>query len=133
MAQAITWDEHPDLVLLANGERRGICCLVVRNANAEQTQALCLPGVFCVYRQGERTALLYAQDAGFAGVPALEAAVSRLGMQAGLSGPFALSASARGCMLKAALALQTGSIIAPGRAIYPMDEFGEAALLAAGS
>ena len=133
MAQAVTWDEHPDLVLLANGERRGICCLVVGHASAEQTRALCLPGVFCVYRQGDQTALLYAQDAGFNGVPALEAAVSRLGLQAGLSGPFALSASARGCMLKAALALQTGSAIAPGRAIYPMDEFGEAALLVAGS
>ena len=76
MAQAVTWDEHPDLVLLANGERRGICCLVVGHADAEQTRALCLPGVFCVYRQGDQTALLYAQDAGFNGVPALEAAVS---------------------------------------------------------
>lgn len=131
--QTIAYHEHPDLVLLKSGERRGICCLVVQGAAEEQVKALLLPGVFCVYRQAHSTALLYAQDMGFSGVPALEAALGELGLKAGLSGPFALSASARGCMLKAALALRTGSAIAPERTLYPMDEFGEAALLAVGS
>ena len=131
MAQAIIWDEHPDLALLKSGERRGICCLVVQGADERQIEALLLPGAFCVYRQGSGAALLYAQDAGFPGAARLEAALCALSLQGGLSGPFALSASARGCMLKAALALRTGRVIAPERALYPMDEYGEEALLAA--
>ena len=132
MSEKIAYHEHPDLVLLDYGDRRGICCLVVQGADEEQVKALLLPGVLCVYRQGNIAALLYAQDAGFSGVAALEEALQALGLQGGLSGPFALSASAKGCMLKASLALRTGSAIAPGRTLYPMDEFGEAALLAAG-
>lgn len=132
MVPAIAYGDHPDLVLLQSGERKGICCMVVQGADETQLEALLLPGVFCVYRQGKATALLYAQDLGFCGTAPLEAALSDLGLQGGLSGPFALSASARGCMIKASLALQTGRGVAPGRALYLMDEFGEAALLAAG-
>lgn len=131
MAQAIIWDEHPDLALLGSGDRRGICCLVVQDADERQIKALMLPGAFCIYRQERQTALLYAQDLGFDGIPALEDALAALSLQGGLSGPFALSASARGCMSKAALALKTGRKEAPGRTLYPMDEYGEAALLAA--
>ena len=108
MAQAIIWDEHPDLALLSSGDRRGICCLVVQDADERQIKALMLPGAFCIYRQERQTALLYAQDLGFDGIPALEDALAALSLQGGLSGPFALSASARGCMSKAALALKTG-------------------------
>ena len=128
----ISQGDHPDLVLLKSAERRGICCLVVQGASEAQLEALLLPGAFCLYGHGHTVALLYAQDLGFAGAHVLEEALLTLGMQGGLSGPFALSASARGCMLKASLALETGRAIAPGRALYLMDEFGEAALLTAG-
>ena len=131
MAQAIIRDEHPDLALLNSGERRGICCLVVHDADDAQIEKLLLPGLFCIYRQQSSTALLYAQDEGFPGVLRLEAALRSLSLQGGLSGPFALAASARGCMIKAGLALKTGRMIAPGRTLYPMDEFGVAALLSA--
>lgn len=127
----ITYGEHPDLVLIAQEERRGICCLVVEDAGQAEIDKLLVPGVFCVYRQGRQTALLYAQDAGFGGIAALTVELTELGLKAGLSGPFALSASARGGMLKAALALETGRKSAPGRTLYSMDEFGEAALLEA--
>ena len=122
-------DEHPDLALLRHQQRRGICCLVLHAAKEAQTQALLLEGVFCAYREGGKTALLYAQDLGFKGMPALEARLRELGLQGGLSGPFALAASARGCMLKAQLALETGKRVAPGRALYPLEEYGEPALL----
>lgn len=124
-------EEHPDLILLAPPAHSGICCLTVRGAQESQVRQLGALGAFYVYRCGEETTLLYAQDSGFAGVQALEETLRKLALQAGFSGPFALAASARGCMLKAQLALRTGRAVAPGRALYPMGEFGEQALVAA--
>ena len=46
-----------------------------------------------------------------------------------MSGPFALAASARGCLTKARIALETGRALAPGRTLYDMETYGEAALL----
>ena len=123
------WDEHPDLVLARQEERRGICCLALCGAAQEQLCALAELGAFCVYREGENAALLYAQDEGTWSPEGLAAALREMDLQAGLSGPFALAASARGCMVKAQLALFTGLRVAPGRTVYPMGEFGEAALL----
>lgn len=130
METTITYGEHPDLVLLANEGRRGIRCLVIRDAGIRETDALLLPGVFCVYRQGAYTALLYAQEPRFS-LAELEAALGALGLCAGLSGPFELPASARGCMVKARIALETGLRTRPGRTLHPMDELVEAALLEA--
>lgn len=123
--------EHPDLVLIAQEARRGICCLALCEAGDAQLQALSALGAFCVYQSGENAALLYEQGKGDWNVERLCAELEAAGLQAGLSGPFALAASARGCMLKAQLALETGLAVAPGRTIYPMGEFGEAALIRA--
>ena len=54
------WDEHPDLVLARQEERRGICCLALCGATQEQICALAELGAFCVYREGENAAQLYA-------------------------------------------------------------------------
>ena len=125
------WDEHPDLALARQDGLRGICCIALRGAPDAQLDALARMGAFCTYREGEDAALLYAQDEGVWSIEKLTNALKSLGLQAGLSGPFALAASARGCMLKAQLALETGLAVAPGRTVYPMGEFGEAALLRA--
>ena len=53
------------------------------------------------------------------------------GLCAGMSGPFALAASARGCFPKARIALETGKAVDPGRALYDMGTYSEAALLRA--
>lgn len=121
---------HPDLALLEQEERRDIRCLLVRDAQEAQVDALTKRGAFCAYRQGNLTTLLYDKE-GCEETGALEKTLQSLGLQAGMSGPFALAASARGCMLKARLALETGLVANPGHALYPMDEYGEAALLGA--
>ena len=121
---------HPDLALLENENRREIRCLLIRDVPDAQVDALAGYGAFCVYRQGNLAALLYDKD-GCKDEQALRDAVLASGIQAGVSGPFALAASARGCMAKARLALETGLLVNPGQAIYPMDEYGEAALLGA--
>lgn len=125
------WDEHPDLALARQDGLRGICCIALRGAPDAQLDALARMGAFCTYREGEDAALLYAQDEGVWSIEKLTNALKSLGLQAGLSGPFALAASAHGCMLKAQIALETGLAVAPGRTVYPMGEFGEAALLRA--
>lgn len=125
------WDEHPDLTLIAQDGRRGICCLALEGADDAQLTALAALGAFCVYREETEAALLYARGEGDWSEARLEAALNQMGLQAGLSGPFALAASARGCMLKAQLALSVGRQLQPGRTVYPMGEFGEAALLRA--
>lgn len=124
------FDMHPDLALLLSEERRGICCYALEGAAPEQVRALSDLGAFCTYQTGDVTALLYAED-GFHGEQEMGKALSAMGLQAGLSGPFALAASARGCMLKARLALATGRLSDPERTVYPMDEYGEAALVRA--
>lgn len=124
-----TWDVHPDLALTAHEEKREICCLAVEEADGGQIGALASLGAFGVYREDRGAALLYGED--FAGQAALEEALCGMGLQGGLSGPFALAASARGCMLKAQLALETGRAVQPGRALYLMGEMGEEALVRA--
>ena len=101
--QAIRWDVHPDLALMKHGEKEEILCLVLQ-ADEKQARALYALGAFCIYRQGARTALLYEQRMNL--TEQLAACLGEHGLQAGLSGPFALPASARGCMLKAQLALE---------------------------
>ncbi len=127
---AAAW-EHPDFVLLRQKERYAICCLVLEGVSRAQLDALDLDGAFHVYVQGDAMAVLLSlpEEEDFLG--RLEEQLAALSLCAGLSGPFALTASARGCMRKAQIALHTGRKIAPGRALYPMDEFGEAALLLA--
>lgn len=124
----MNWEEHPDLALLRYGNKRGVCCLVVHGVS--DAQSLCLPGMFCGYCQGEYTAFLCAQEDGFT-LEAAESVLRSKGLCAGVSGPFALAASARGCMHKARLALLTGCAAQPGRTLYPMDKFAEAALVRA--
>ncbi|MBQ2990382.1 MAG: helix-turn-helix domain-containing protein [Clostridia bacterium] len=123
--------EHPDFVLLENREERPLCCLVMQNLPDTAMEALEPLHAFHIYHQGEMTALLLdvQEEADFLG--RLEEHLAGHGLCAGLSGPFALAASAHGCMRKALIALETGLRLAPGRALYPMDEFGEAALLLA--
>ena len=121
---------HPDLALLEYAPHGPICCLAMKLRGAD---APVLPGIdpFDVYMHGEDCALLFElpQEAGWQ--ETLEEALRAEGLAAGLSGPFALPASAHGCMRKAQLALKTGMHLAPGRALYPMDEYGEAALIEA--
>ena len=123
--------EHPDFALLERRQEGAICCLVLRNADQAQLKALASLQVFHAYQSGGLTALLVCvpDEPDFFG--RLEERLASQGLCAGLSGPFALPASAHGCMRKAELALETGKLLAPGRALYPMDEFGEAALLLA--
>lgn len=123
--------EHPDFALLERREEGAVCCLALRDADAARLKALEPLQVFHAYRCGDLTALLIAvpDEPDFFG--RLEERLAAQGLCAGLSGPFALTASAHGCMRKAEIALETGSLLAPGRALYPMDEFGEAALLLA--
>ena len=120
---------HPDLALLACAPRGQICCLALEGAG-DVFAALGLDP-FCVYTHGEDCALLFERPQAEGWQETLEAALSAQGLAAGLSGPFALPASAHGCMRKAQLALKTGMRLAPGRALYPMDEYGEAALIEA--
>lgn len=127
-----SWDGisvHPDFALLEKTQGQAICCLLFENLADEDLEALSALVVLHVYRHAEITALLLAvpEETNFLGE--LEEKLAQQGLCAGLSGPFALAASAHGCMRKAQIALQTGRRLAPGRALYPMDEFGEAALL----
>jgi len=129
---AVCGMEHPDFILLKEKERRAICCLLMEGAADDAPSALEPLHAFYVYRSGSRTAVLLSlpeEEEGFLG--RLEEQLAGLGLCAGLSGSFALAQSAHGCMRKAQIALETGMRLAPGRALYPMDEFGETALLLA--
>lgn len=121
--------EHPDLALLRSGGREPVCCLALAGADAAQLRALDVLAPFHAYARDGRTALLFTRPQAADWQAALEALLRDSGLQAGLSGPFALTASAMGCMRKAELALQTGRRVAPERALLPMDEYGEEALL----
>ena len=122
---------HPDLALLECTAQGPICCLALEGAEHGCSLAGLQLAPFCVYRQENVSALLFERPQKDDWQDMLEEALRRQGLTAGLSGPFALPASAHGCMRKAQLALKTGRRIAPGRALYPMDEYGEAALLEA--
>ena len=120
---------HPDLALLECAPQGPICCLALEDAGAAPAALGLEP--FVVYREGNGCALLFERPQADGWPQALEDALRTAGLAAGLSGPFALPASAHGCMRKAQLALKTGRQLAPGRALYPMDEYGEAALMEA--
>lgn len=119
---------HPDLALLECAAQGPVCCLVLEG---EANAAALGVDPFCIYRQGPMRAMLFERPQAAHWQEKLEAALGEAGLHAGLSGPFALAASAHGCMRKAQLALETGKRLAPERALYPMDEYGEAALIAA--
>jgi len=122
---------HPDFALLENKEIRSICCLLFEHVSEEILDQLQPLHAFHVYRQGDTVVVMLSlpEEEDFLGQ--LEERLASMGLCAGMSGPFALGASAHGCMHKAQIALETGRRLAPGRALYPMDEFGEKALLLA--
>lgn len=119
---------HPDLALLECPAQGPICCLALEG---EADAAALGIEPFCIYRQETICAMLFERPQAAHWQEKLETALSEAGLHAGLSGPFALAASAHGCMRKAQLALETGKRLVPERALYPMDEYGEAALIAA--
>lgn len=115
---------HPDLALLMQPGRRDICCLVTEGEVGGLKP-------FHVYRQGKLCAMLFDEADGADFRKRIYQEMEHLGQSAGLSGPFALAASARGCMAKARIALETGQREAPGRVLYSMEQYGEKALLTA--
>ena len=119
---------HPDLALLLEPGRQSICCMVLPAC------ACGLEGLqpFHRYEGDGMIALLFDRVGEIASfMQQAEAALERNDCVAGLSGPFALSVSARGCLEKARIALETGKKHAPGRRLYTMSEFGETALIEA--
>ena len=123
-------DIHPDLALLAQPERRAICCLCVESAG-QNLSGLLEKKPFSRYVENGETALLFDEAQSEAWRMEIERILRENGLCAGMSGPFALAASARGCLTKARIALETGRALAPGRALYDMETYGEAALLRA--
>lgn len=120
---------HPDLALLEYAPEGPICCLVLEGTPDIAIALDIVP--FCIYAQGNNCALLFERPKDADWQATLEKRLRAEGLAAGMSGPFALPASAHGCMRKAQLALKTGRRLAPGRALYPMDEYGTAALIEA--
>jgi len=119
---------HPDLALLLEPEHQSICCMVLPACacGLEELQP------FHRYEEDGLAALLFDNVGEISSfMQRAESALERAGCAAGLSGPFALSVSARGCLEKARIALQTGQRHAPGRRLYTMGEFGETALIEA--
>lgn len=123
-------DIHPDLALLAQPERRAICCLCVESAG-QNLSGLLEKRPFSRYVENGETALLFDEAQSEAWRAEVERILRENGLCAGMSGPFALAASARGCLTKARIALETGRALAPGRTLYDMETYGEAALLRA--
>ena len=121
---------YPDLALLAQPARRAICCLAVEGGG-EKIEGLLNRKPFSRYAENELTVLLYDEAQSEAWRAEIERILAESGLCAGLSGPFALAASARGCFPKARIALETGKAVDPGRALYDMDTYSEAALLRA--
>lgn len=119
---------HPDLALLLEPEHQSICCMVL------PTSACDLEGLqpFHRYQDDEVTALLFDHVGEISlFMQQAETALEAAGCHAGMSGPFALSVSARGCLEKACIALETGLKHAPEKRLYTMGEFGETALIEA--
>ena len=128
--RALDASVHPDLALLMQPRRRAICCLVIEKAQEEQLAALRTLAPFHVYRQNGLCAMLF-DDTDQRFPVRTKKILTAQHLCAGLSGPFALAASARGCMTKARIALATGRAEAPEKVLYPMDVYGEEALLLA--
>ena len=121
---------YPDLALLAQPARRAICCLAVEGGG-EKMEGLLNRKPFSRYAENGLTVLLYDEAQSEAWRTEIERILAESGLCAGLSGPFALAASARGCFPKARIALETGKAVDPGRALYDMGTYSEAALLRA--
>ena len=121
---------YPDLALLAQPARRAICCLAVEGGG-EKIEGLLNRKPFSRYAENGLTVLLYDEAQSEAWRAEIERILAESGLCAGLSGPFALAASARGCFPKARIALETGKAVDPGRALYDMGTYSEAALLRA--
>ena len=121
---------YPDLALLAQPARRAICCLAVEGGG-EKIEGLLNRKPFSRYAENGLTVLLYDEAQSEAWRAEIERILAESGLCAGLSGPFALAASARGCFPKARIALETGRAVDPGRALYDMGTYSEAALLRA--
>lgn len=124
----MTGQIHPDLMLLLEPEHSSICCMVTSGCahGFEELEP------FHHYEEGGMTALLFDKVGEISSfMQRAEAILEKLGCIAGLSGPFALSVSARGCLEKARIALETGRNHAPGKRLYTMNEFGETALIEA--
>ena len=119
---------YPDLALLAQPARRAICCLAVEGGG-EKIEGLLNRKPFSRYTENGLTVLLYDEAQSEAWRAEIERILAESGLCAGLSGPFALAASARGCFPKARIALETGRAVDPGRALYDMGTYSEAALL----
>ena len=121
---------YPDLALLAQPARRAICCLAVEGGG-EKIEGLLNRKPFSRYAENGLTVLLYDEAQSEVWRAEIEQILAESGLCAGLSGPFALAASARGCFPKARIALETGKTVDPGRALYDMGTYSEAALLRA--
>ena len=100
-------------------------------AGAKKIEGLLNRKPFSRYVENGVTVLLYDEAQSEAWRAEIERILVESGLCAGLSGPFALAASARGCFPKARIALETGKAVDPGRALYDMDTYSEAALLRA--
>ena len=119
---------HPDLALLLKPHHQSICCMVTPDCalDLEKLQP------FHRYEEDGMTAFLFENVGEISSfIRRAEAILEKTGGEAGLSGPFALSVSARGCLAKARIALEIGKRQAPGKQLYTMSEFGEAALIEA--
>ena len=110
---------YPDLALLAQPARRAICCLAVEGGG-EKIGGLLNRKPFSRYTENGLTVLLYDEAQSEVWRAEIERILAESGLCAGLSGPFALAASARGCFPKARIALETGKAVDPGRALYDM-------------
>ena len=117
---------HPDLALLLQPEHQSICCMVIPDCACDFEPL----HPFHRYEEDGMTALLFERVGDIAAfIRDAEKLLEQSGGVAGLSGPFALSVSARGCLNKARIALETGKKHAPGKRLYTMGELGEAALI----
>ena len=119
---------HPDLALLLEPEHQSICCMALSGCACELEELQ----PFHRYDEDDMTALLFENiEEILPFMQKAEAILEKTGGMAGISGPFALSVSARGCLAKARIALEVGKRHAPGRRLYTMGEFGETALIEA--
>ena len=119
---------HPDLALLLQPEHQSICCMVIPDCTCDFANL----HPFHCYEEDGMTALLFERVGDISAfMSEAEKVLERCGCVAGMSGPFALSVSARGCLNKAHIALETGKKHAPGKRLYTMGELGEAAMIEA--
>ena len=80
-------DIHPDLTLLAQPERRAICCLCVESAG-QNLSGLLKKKPFSRYVENGETALLFDEAQSEAWRMEIERILRENGLCAGMSGPF---------------------------------------------